>query len=577
MLTMFSIIILWGTKMLFINPAHERFGGMLSRYIPVGIPVAIGVLSAYLRKWGVQNLRVLDEEIEKITPENIEQKLSGLDRPLIVGITVLTSQAGRAYDIARMIRKVEPDCTIILGNVHVTTLPHEPLELGVADIVVRGEGEETLRKLYFALREGTDWKDLKGITYMGDDGEVISTPDSDLIENLDDVPMFPYELFNHPRYDMGFLTGARGCPYKCSYCSQRLLTGFTYRWHSTERIVENLKVLVNQYGQTSVTFYDDIFSVNKKRVFDLCDGIIKSGLHEKCSFAVQTRADNVHEDILPAMIKANFRTIGMGMETGVERIAAEAQKGQTVVQHLEAVKLCKKYGMNVSLFMIYGFPGETKKDREETYAITQEANVGYIKFNNLIPYPGTPIYEVAKKSGKLHIAPGWLNFNSTLSITRSIFSTTPLPYVPEGTTEFELKRDIIRRNLQTYFQWKIIKKILTRDKGVGWVALPPKWYTKPKEIGALTWMAIVLGSNLLFSFLPCAMGDFIFSLLKRGNPMKPPKDIKVSERTFKRSKAPDVDPRHLRVDVQEERLLIEKGEDGKIIDRAPWLEWSATK
>jgi radical SAM superfamily enzyme YgiQ (UPF0313 family) len=99
--------------MLFINPANERFGGILSRYIPVGIPVALGVLSAYLRKWGVKNIRVLDEEIEKITPENIRQKLEGLDRPLVVGITVLTSQAGRAYEIARMIKDIEPDSIVI--------------------------------------------------------------------------------------------------------------------------------------------------------------------------------------------------------------------------------------------------------------------------------------------------------------------------------------------------------------------------------------------------------------------------------------------------------------------------------
>ncbi|NIQ03203.1 MAG: hypothetical protein GWM98_24780, partial [Nitrospinaceae bacterium] len=90
-----------------------------------------------------------------------------------------------------------------------------------------------------------------------------------------------------------------------------------------------------------------------------------------------------------------------------------------------------------------------------------------------------------KIKGKLHILRGWRNFNSTLSITRSIFNTIPLPYIPDGTTEYELKRDIIRRNLQYYFQWKIIKKILLRDKGVGWIALPPNWMLKPREVCAL--------------------------------------------------------------------------------------------
>jgi radical SAM superfamily enzyme YgiQ (UPF0313 family) len=561
--------------MLFINPAYEKFGGMLSRYIPVGIPVAIGVIAAYLRKWGVDKIRVVDEEIETITEENHRKFAEGLEQPLIIGITVLTAQAGRAFKIAEMYKQSFPDCTIIMGGVHVTSLPDESLDMGVADIVVRGEGEETMRQLYFALREGSDsWKKVRGISYRGDDGNIVTNPDNDLIENLDDVPMFPYELFEHPKYDMGFLTGARGCPYKCSYCSQRILTGLTYRWHSTERIIENLDVLINKYKMQNITFYDDIFSVNKRRVIDLCKGIVKSGLHKKCAFGVQTRADNVHEDILPAMKEANFQTIGMGMETGVERIAKEVNKDQTVQHHIDAVKLCKKYGLKVSLFMIFGFPGETKGDRDESYRVASETDVGFVKFNNLIPYPGTVIYDVAQKNGNLHILPGWRNFNSTLSITRSIFSTMPLAYVPEGTTEFELKRDIVRRNLQYYFKWKIIKKIMFRDKGVGWIELPPYWLLKPREVFALGGMAFILGTNLLFSLLPAWIGNAVFSLVKHGTSVRPPKDVKMKERTFKRAKAPQTT---VTARFNEETVLAGKNDDKTRSQesRAEWLSWSS--
>ena len=92
----------------------------------------------------------------------------------------------------------------------------------------------------------------------------------------------------------------------------------------------------------------------------------------------------------------------------------------------------------------------------------------------------------------------------------------------------------------------------------------------------LVWMTIVLGTNLLFSFLPCPIGDFVFSLIQRENPIKPPKDIKVSERSFKRAKAPDINPRHLRTDVQEERLANEAVERLGLEGRAPWLKWSTT-
>ncbi|MBT3515293.1 MAG: B12-binding domain-containing radical SAM protein [Flavobacteriaceae bacterium] len=529
--------------MLLINPAYEHFGGMMSRYVPVGIPVALGVIAAYLKKWGVKNLQIVDEEIEEITPENYLKFIPNQDKQPIIGITVLTSQAGRAYAIAKLYKEAFPKSIIIMGGVHVTALPQEALQTGQADIVVRGEGEETMRKLYFAIQDNQEWKDISGISYLNNKGEVVDTPDGDLLQDIDEIPIFPYELFEHPKYDMGFITTARGCPYKCSYCSQRLLTGLTYRWHSKERVLENLKILVHKYHQTNITFYDDNFSTNKRRVIDLCDAIVKEGLHEKCSFAVQTRADNLYEDILPAMKRANFKTVALGMETGIERIAKEINKDQTVAIHLEKIALLKKYGIGVTLMMIYGFPTETPEERIETFRVIKNADVGFVKFNNLIPYPGTLIYENAKNAGKLHIEPGWRNFNSTLSITRSIFSKTPLPYVPDGTTEIELKMAIIKRNLLYYFQWKIIKKILTRDKGLGWVELPPMWYLRPREVFALLGMTLVCITNLLFSFSPAWAANLFSSFIKHDTALHPPKDIKAFSRIFKMKAAPSMEPK----------------------------------
>ena len=89
---------------------------------------------------------------------------------------------------------------------------------------------------------------------------------------------------------MGVIAAARGCPYKCNYCSQRLLTGLTYRWHSVERVVEMLDILINKYNQDYVNFYDDNFSVNKRRVKELCEGIVAKGLHEKAIFRIHNIA-----------------------------------------------------------------------------------------------------------------------------------------------------------------------------------------------------------------------------------------------------------------------------------------------
>ena len=102
-----------------------------------------------------------------------------------------------------------------------------------------------------------------------------------LINDLDEIPLFPYHLFESTEYDRGFIASARGCPYKCTYCSQRLITGLTYRFHSPKRVVENLDILINKYNVKYMSFTDDNFSVNRRRVKELCEGIVAKGLHKK--------------------------------------------------------------------------------------------------------------------------------------------------------------------------------------------------------------------------------------------------------------------------------------------------------
>ena len=129
--------------MLLINPATEKFGGFLSRYVPVGIPVAIGYLAAYLEKFDIR-CNVVDEEIFDITPEVLRAKTEGLETPYIFGISCLTAHVGRGYQIAEMIKAEFPGSITVFGGLHPTTLPDEALKTGYVDYVVRGEGEKTI-------------------------------------------------------------------------------------------------------------------------------------------------------------------------------------------------------------------------------------------------------------------------------------------------------------------------------------------------------------------------------------------------------------------------------------------------
>ncbi len=118
--------------MLLINPATAKFGGFLSRYVPVGIPVAIGYIAAYLEKHDIR-CRVIDEEIISITPAILRERLEGLERPYIVGVSCLTAHIGRGYQLAEMIKTEFPDAIVVFGGLHPSTLPEEALKTGNID------------------------------------------------------------------------------------------------------------------------------------------------------------------------------------------------------------------------------------------------------------------------------------------------------------------------------------------------------------------------------------------------------------------------------------------------------------
>lgn len=509
--------------MLLINPAAEKFGGFLSRYVPVGIPVGIGCIAAYLEKHGIR-CAVVDEEIADLTPSLLREKVADLEKPYIFGISCLTAHVARGYQLAAMIKAEYPDSTIVAGGLHPTSLPEEALGTGSIDYVVRGEGEEVMLQLYRALRGDGEPTKLRGVSFLRN-GKVVNNPEASLIPDLNDIPIFPYHLFAHPKYDMGFMTTSRGCPYRCSYCSQRLLTGTTYRYKSADTIVQELNILHDQYGQKAVVFYDDNFCLKARRVLEVCDKIIEAGLHKKVKLSVQTRADNLlyngGEEVIRRMAEAGFAHVGFGLETGVQRIADLMHKDETVDCHIEVTRLCRRYGIDVSLFMIFGFPTETAEDRRISYELVTRENVLASKFNNIIPYPSTPLYHALKSSGRVNITPNWANFNSTLSITRSIFDKTPLPYVPETASEFELKREIIKYNFRSYLTWRALGGIFGGNKGAGWYKLPERWFLQPREMFEMSKIAFHIFINLIIAYSPLWLTEPVMNALNPAMKTRP--------------------------------------------------------
>lgn len=507
--------------MLLINPANSEYGGTLAEFTPLPLPMSIGCLAAVMHQSNYP-AAIWDEELRMLDDETAEEillpLLKGMPEPYIFGISVLTAQANEAYRLCHWLKRRFPTCMVIMGGFHVTALPTEPFDSCPVDFVVRGEGERTIIELYEFLTQGKGkLAEIKGISYKIE-GKLVQTPERPLIKDLATLPIFPYDLFiemldkvnssslRKMNYDWGFIVTSRGCPFKCSYCAQRMMTGNTYRWRPIEVIIEELDILINRFGAEAIFFMDDNFCFKRSHTIELCERIRDSKLGEKCHFSLQTRADNFYEDLVPIMRAAGFTSVGFGMEVGTDALMEQIKKGETIQQHIDAVAMAKRHGMDVAMFMIFGIPTETHADRKAAYKLCRSMGLTQLKFNNLMPYPGTPMYQDLryKYAGRLKKIGHWENFGSALTEMGSpLTQRKPLPYVPETSSEIELTRDVIRYNLMAIlFSWSTIKGILMRNHGPGWFKLRAGWYLKPTEIKKMTKLALLLLGNLVFSFCP---------------------------------------------------------------------------
>jgi anaerobic magnesium-protoporphyrin IX monomethyl ester cyclase len=487
--------------MILINPSPPNRMGMIERYSPRSIPLGIATLAGCLMAKG-KGVKIIDELVNpfEVNTNSVKSWAEGFEGPLIFGISCLTVNIKRCYAIAREIKRTFPDAWVVFGGIHPTALPEEPLSTGVVDIVVRGEAESIIVDLYDVLKQQGYFENIPGISYIKG-GKITHNPCMKLINDLDEIPSIPYELFNSDKYYRGYILSSRGCPHNCIICSQRLISGNRYRYNSFERVIEEIDFLVNQLNQKKIFFLDDDFLINKKRVRTLCGAIREREYAPDVEFGCQARADSVTEEILNHLKESGFTSIGLGIESASEKLLKILDKRETVQQNIEAVKMIKKKGLGIAGCFIFGLPSETWKDRFDTYWLAKTLKLDNAKFNNAVPYPGTKLYDIARDEGALFIDEDWGNFNSVGGVVGGLFSDTRLPYIPQGTTESRLRKDMVRANL--YFYLSHLYSLFGPKRGsLSWFVPPPKWYLKPRELTNIGKLGLSVLVNCVLVFSP---------------------------------------------------------------------------
>lgn len=373
-------------------------------------PLGLLYLSAYLKTRG-QPVEVYDSTFG--TRTELLQKIHAAAGG-IVGI--YTNLMTRASVLQIIGAAKQAGSTVILGGPEGANYPNEYLAAG-ADVVVIGEGESTLTELVATLPSmGPHRLDgVRGIVFKNAADEPVYTPERAKINDLDTLPLPDRGAIDHHKYldawkhhhgasSINLIT-ARGCPYRCTWCSHAVY-GYSHRRRSPVNVASEVAWIVERYNPDQLWYADDVFTISHPWLQKYKAALDERGLH--LPFETITRADRLQsEDAVVALRELGCYRIWIGSESGSQRILDAMERGVSVEQVRRAVKLAHKHGIRVGMFLMWGYEGEELEDIAATVEHVKESNPDVFFTTISYPIKGTPYFQKVKD--KVHLPSDWAN------------------------------------------------------------------------------------------------------------------------------------------------------------------------
>ncbi len=392
-------------KFAFISPGANEELSLTEKSKAIGSwpPLGILYIATILRDEGIE-VTVLDQAAEGYTLDQTTKWVEKQD-PDILGFSALASSGKTAARIAQQVKERNPNVITVFGNYYATFNDQRLLTTyPQADIIVRGEGEETTKELARAIQKKSSLKKVRGITFR-EKGKVIATPDRSLIENVDALPIPDRTLLKAEYHStlvgaigapkkFTTLLSSRGCPYHCRFCGCQKIVHGTWRPRSVEKTFEEIQLLVSE-GYRQFLFVDDSLTINQKRIIKLCQKIAKERLDVE--WICEGRVNHASYELMRSMVKAGCRIIYFGIESANQRILDYYQKQITPQQSRTAVKTARKAGMDIIVgSFIVGAPTETRQEIENTLKFAQRIPLDVPQYNILGIFPGMAIWDEFK-------------------------------------------------------------------------------------------------------------------------------------------------------------------------------------
>jgi anaerobic magnesium-protoporphyrin IX monomethyl ester cyclase len=420
---------------LLINPPFDRLQGRRRGYFPMGL----AYLAAALKSAGIRTAVYNAEASRSWTearPLRQAEMISGRDiylqalenprhlvwqearrileetRPAVVGVSVWTEKMDAARIITKLAKEVCPTAPVIWGGPHATLLVEECVSVPDVDFVVKGEGERTVVELVRKLLSGNAEADgIPGVYYRDKTSGQVRGSDRSYEMDLDSLPRPDWESgvsdddWTGRHGGVQCLMSSRGCPYPCKYCAVESIWGKKVRFHSVDRVIEEIESRIRLTGNRRFHFWDDSFTLDGARTKKLCQALIDKNL--KIVWTCITRPDLVDADLIRMLQRAGCRHVTFGVESASPRMLQLIGKAKSTAEVDRAFAVCQAAGMRYNAYYMLGFPDETEEDMAMTVEHLCRCGAVYVGLSIFTPYPGTALYDRAIELGLLKEPVDW--------------------------------------------------------------------------------------------------------------------------------------------------------------------------
>jgi len=446
--------------LIYIEEPKDVYG----RYSDVGSylpPLGLATIAAILER-DSHKIKIIDNSVMRWHIPQIIQKVAEFN-PDCVGFSATTPMLPFTKKVAKGIKERLKEIQLVIGGSGITA-DKKTIWDSVIDYGVYGEGDYTFLELITNLDQKRKVDNIRGII-LNTDVQRINPPRAS-IENLDELPIPAYHLLPKLKnyridpdrsidFPIGTIVTSRGCPYNCIFCDHSTFSR-KFRAHSAERVVDEMKLLVNKFGVKEIDFEDDLFIFDKQRVIKICRLLKKEKF--KVKWQCTARANLIDEELVKEMASAGCWLVSIGIESGSQRILNLIKKGITIEQIIKSVMLMDKYGIKVRGYFMINNLSETKEEMAASLKLALSLPLHTIFVCITTPFPNTELWNIAKNYG---------SFNKDMN-NIELFSDNP-NFITYGFT----KEEIIDFNKKFYIKFFFRPKQIL--KYFFWImTLPPR-------------------------------------------------------------------------------------------------------